>query len=118
MHLALYNSNETYKAIIHTHSFYTTLLSYNKHSYIDTPYMKFKNEKLKYIDYFPPGSKELFSAVENSLEENNDTYILEKHGIICAKDTLLSAFGTIEEIEYGAKLSFLLTEKNKTGPLT
>ena len=43
---------------------------------------------------------------------------LEKHGIICAKDTLLSAFGTIEEIEYGAKLSFLLTEKNKTGPLT
>ena len=118
MHLALYNSNETYKAIIHTHSFYTTLLSYNKHSYIDTPYMKFKNEKLKYIAYFPPGSKELFSAVENSLEENNDTYILEKHGIICAKDTLLSAFGTIEEIEYGAKLSFLLTEKNKTGPLT
>ena len=104
--------------IIHTHSFYTTLLSYNNHSHIDTPYMKLKNEKLKYIDYFPPGSKELFSAVENSLEENNDTYILEKHGIICAKDTLLSAFGTIEEIEYGAKLSFLLTEKNKTGPLT
>ena len=75
--------------------------------------MKLKNEKLKYIDYFPPGSKELFSAVENSLEENNDTYILEKHGIICAKDTLLSAFGTIEEIEYGAKLSFLLTEKKQ-----
>ena len=57
MHLALYNSNETYKAIIHTHSFYTTLLSYNNHSHIDTPYMKLKNEKLKYIDYFPPGSK-------------------------------------------------------------
>ena len=74
--------------------------------------MKFKNEKLKYIDYFPPGSKELFSAVENSIEENNDTYILEKHGIICAKDTLLSAFGTIEEIEYSAKLSFLLTQEN------
>lgn len=112
MHLALYNSNETYKAIIHTHSFYTTLLSYNNHSYIDTPYMKLKNEKLKYVDYFPPGSEELFSAVENSLEENNDTYILEKHGIICAKDTLLSAFGTIEEIEYSAKLSFLLTQEN------
>ena len=44
MHLALYNSNETYKAIIHTHSFYTTLLSYNNHSYIDTPYMKLKND--------------------------------------------------------------------------
>lgn len=39
--------------------------------------------------------------------------LLEKHGIICAKDTLLSAFGTIEEIEYGAKLSFLLTEKKQ-----
>ena len=78
----------------------------------NTPYMKLKNEKLKYIDYFPPGSKELFSAVENSIEENNDTYILEKHGIICAKDTLLSAFGAIEEIEYSAKLSFLLTQEN------
>ena len=37
---------------------------------------------------------------------------LFQHGIICAKDTLLSAFGAIEEIEYSAKLSFLLTQEN------
>lgn len=112
MHLSLYKSNKEYSAIVHTHSFYTTLLSYNDFSYINTPYMKLTNEKIKNIDYYLPGSEELFEAVKNNIEENYDTYILKKHGIVTAKQSLLSAFSTIEEIEYCAKITYLL---HKTG---
>lgn len=111
MHLALYNTNKNHKAIIHTHSFYTTLLTYNKQEYTNTPYMNLKKESVKHIDYYNPGSNELFSAINQNVTNSIDTYILDKHGIICAKDSLQSAFSTIEEIEYASKLAFLLTNK-------
>lgn len=111
MHLALYNINKNNKAIIHTHSFYTTLLTYQNDKQINTAYMNLKKEQLKHIDYFNPGSNELFDAINREIKNSINTYILDKHGIITAKNTLKSAFSTIEEIEYASKLTFLLTNK-------
>jgi len=117
LHQILYKKDSEIQAVIHTHSFYSTLWSCLKHensldvipSY--TPYLRMKVGTIGLIPYEQPGSQELFDSFESKVELS-DGYILENHGPIVGDKDLMSAFYALEELEESAKIAWYLQEKN------
>lgn len=113
LHLALYKKDKSAKAIIHTHSTYSTYWSCQKWDGSSdliptpTPYLKMKVGEVGFVPYAPPGSEELFKSFEDSLKETN-CYLLENHGPILADKTMLDAFYAIEELEEASKNAYLI----------
>ena len=68
VHLALYQESEAYKAVIHTHSFYATVLScyadaesHVRNLFAYTPYLFMQTKgNIPCVAYAPPGSDALF----------------------------------------------------------
>lgn len=117
LHLAMYNRSESISSVIHTHSFYATLLSCLEHpdnadivpSY--TPYLKMKLGKISLVEYHKPGSEELFKAYKENLSESNG-YLLANHGPIVAGKTINDAFYGLEELEESCHIAWELKGKN------
>jgi ribulose-5-phosphate 4-epimerase/fuculose-1-phosphate aldolase len=111
LHLALYNSRQDNQAVIHTHSRYSTLWSClefdNKEDVIPsyTPYLDMKLGPIKLVDYYAPGSEELFDAFEQRVDEQRG-YLLQNHGPIVADETILKAFYSLEELEESAAIAW------------
>lgn len=118
LHEYLYENNSDIKAIIHTHSTYSTLASClykaTEEEYIEidspTPYLKIKVGKVGWVDYAEPGSEELFLKFKNSLKKGCDTYLLKNHGVIIGAENIMEAFYKLEEFEEACKNSFLIRE--------
>lgn len=113
LHLALFQKDQSAKAVIHTHSTYATYWSCQKWDGISdliptpTPYLKMKVGEVGFVPYAPPGTEELFEAFRSSLKETN-CYLLENHGPILADKTMLEAFYAIEELEEASNNAYLL----------
>lgn len=113
LHSIMYKNKPHLNAVIHTHSFYSTLWSCLEHdnekdiipSY--TPYLDMKLGKITLIPYGKPGSEELFREFNAGLNEGNG-YILKSHGPVVGKEDLLSAFYCLEELEESAKIAWHL----------
>lgn len=111
LHLTLYKMNSDNTAVIHTHSHYSTLISClnleNEGDAIPnyTPYLGMKLGKIKLIDYFKPGSKELFMEFEKQVDGRNG-YLLKNHGPIVADKNMESAFYSLEELEESATIAW------------
>ncbi|RHO19461.1 class II aldolase/adducin family protein [Amedibacterium intestinale] len=111
LHLSIYNISLKTKCIIHTHSFYSTLFTclnnFENHvsflfSY--TPYLKIKtNSKIGCIQYYRPGSRELFEAFQKKVDEDIKVYFLGNHGIVVCEEDPYKAFCLLEEVEYSIK---------------
>lgn len=116
MHLSLYKKSEDIKAVIHTHSFYATLwsclqnISESNAIPAYTPYLGMQLGKIKLVDYYKPGTKELFEAFEKALSTTNG-YILKNHGPIVGGTSIIDAFSKIEELEVSAKVAWYLREE-------
>ena len=121
LHLALYKNNDDIEAIIHTHSFYSTLISCLKNQtkaisnlFSYTPYLKMKTkEKIISVSYNAPGSTDLFSDFEKSVDKEVSTYILRNHGIVVGSKSIVDCFNIIEEFEQSAKISCYIQHYNK-----
>lgn len=112
MHLMLLNLKPENKVVLHTHSFYTTILS----CLIDldkgisnlfkfTPYLKMLTKgKINIVDYAHPGSQALFDNFETKLDVSVNVYILRNHGVFIAAENMLKAFNILEELEASAKI--------------
>jgi len=113
MHLILYNNNPNTNAVIHVHSFYSTLWSCIEHEDVydiihsPTPYLEMKLGKITLVEYGKPGTEELFSNLKNRLNKGNG-YILKNHGPIVAGTDLMSAFYSLEELEESTKIAWFL----------
>lgn len=111
IHLALYHISEKTQAVIHTHSFYTTLVSCLKEKkeaidglFLYTPYLKMKTGgNIKTISYHKPGTQELFAEFEKTADESTNVYIMDNHGAVAASQDIMNAFYTLEELEISAK---------------
>lgn len=111
MHLTMYRVSEETQIVIHTHSFYTTLVSCLKagKTAIDglfsyTPYLRMKTGgNIKLISYHEPGSRELFDEFEAVAEKQTGVYLLSNHGAVVASKDMMEAFYTMEELEVSAK---------------
>lgn len=118
LHEYLYKNNKDIKAVIHTHSTYSTLASClykpTKERYIEidspTPYLKIKVGKVGRVDDSEPGSEELFSKFKNSLIEGCDVYLLKNHGVIIGAENIMEAFYKLEEFEEACRNSFLINQ--------
>lgn len=117
LHLDLYRKDPSLSAVIHTHSFYSTLWSclggLNPEDCIPefTPYLKMKLGKIPLVPYAKPGSEKLFSAFREIVGEA-DGYLLQNHGPIVAGKTVMDAFYGLEELEESAHIAYCLKNKD------
>jgi 3-dehydro-4-phosphotetronate decarboxylase len=113
LHKTLYDNKPSVEAVIHTHSFYSTLWSCMDNEKEDdcipeyTPYLRMKIGRIGLIDYAPPGSEQLFRLFENKVT-SSDGYILKNHGPVVGHISLNEAFYALEELEESAKIAWHL----------
>lgn len=115
LHLSLYQAREEVGAVIHTHSFYSTIWSCLRHENEQdcipqyTPYLKMKLGTVGLIPYEKPGSEELFQAFRERISFS-DGYLLKNHGPVVGGKTLNDAFFALEEMEESAKVAWTLKD--------
>lgn len=111
LHRILYMNKKQVEAVIHTHSFYSTLWSGLEHANQNdcvpkyTPYLEMKVGKIGLVDYAPPGSIELFEKFEGAVNDS-DGFLLKNHGPVIGQKNLLEAFYAIEELEESVKIAW------------
>lgn len=119
LHKILYDNRDNVKAVIHTHSFYSTIWSSIDHKKSDdcipkyTPYLSMKIGKIGLIDYDLPGSDELFRLFEAKVADS-DGYILKNHGPVVGHKSLMEAFYALEELEESAKTAWYFKVNGST----
>ncbi len=114
LHRILYNKDGV-NAVIHTHSYYSTLWSCLPHkNEIDvipqyTPYLKMKLGRIGIVPFAPPGSQQLFDLFAGCVGLS-DGFLLANHGPIIGGRDILSAFYIIEELEESARIAWDLRD--------
>jgi L-ribulose-5-phosphate 4-epimerase len=118
LHLALYKNKPDVQAVIHTHSFYSTLWSCLRHENERdimpeyTPYLRMRVGTIGLVPYGKPGSQTLFRYFEERVRDS-DGYILQNHGPVVGGPDLMNAFYNLEELEESARIAWeLRNEKN------
>lgn len=118
LHKIIYDKDEKIEAVIHTHSFYSTLWSCAEHeNEIDcipeyTPYLKMKLGTVGLVPYAKPGSDELFEEFRKCVEKS-DGFLLRNHGPIVGGKSLFDAFYCLEELEESARIAWQIESTNK-----
>ncbi|MDY6147154.1 class II aldolase/adducin family protein [Peptoniphilaceae bacterium SGI.137] len=116
LHKAMYKNNSAIQAVIHTHSTFSTywscVLSSSPVSIpTPTPYLKMKVGKIGWVDYYQPGSMELFSAFEKAVSKDTKAYLMKNHGVILGGGSIREAFYMLEELEEASKNAWLLSRQ-------
>lgn len=117
LHKTYYEKDTSIKAVIHTHSFYSTLWSCLIHENVKdvippyTPYLKMKLGTVGLIPYAKPGSQLLFDLFAEHVNDC-DGYILQNHGPVVGDKNLMSAFYCLEELEESARIAWELRKEN------
>ena len=113
LHLAVYRARPDVNAVLHTHSFYSTLLSCLPSEHPGdcvreyTPYLRMKLGKIARVPYAPPGSRELFELFEQNIDAG-DGWLLANHGPVVPAKNLNEAFYCLEELEESCRLAWEL----------
>lgn len=116
MHLMMYKNNKSIGAVIHTHSFYSTLWScYCNNTEQNaipsyTPYLSMKLGEIALVPYAPPGSQQLFETFQQHLCDSKG-YLLRHHGPIVGDTDLMAAFYGLEELEESAHIAWELRKE-------
>lgn len=113
LHQTYFSKSSVIQAVIHTHSYYSTLWSCLKHkneadiipNY--TPYLKMKLGTVGLVPYAKPGTQELFDYFTERINDS-DGYILQNHGPVVGDKDLMSAFYVLEELEESARIAWAL----------
>ncbi|MED4039956.1 class II aldolase/adducin family protein [Niallia taxi] len=106
MHAAIYQARPDAGFVIHASPFWTTLaactdLQIESKFFIESMYYA---ERIAYVDYYHPGSKELGAAVGAKANEAN-VLILKNHGVIVFDSTMQEARMCLETIEMTCKMA-------------
>lgn len=113
LHLMMYEKSDNIQAVIHTHSFYSTVWSCLEHEYQETcipeytPYLKMKVGNVGIVPYEKPGSIELFQAFRKCVNQGN-AFLLANHGPIIGGNSLFETFYGLEELEESARIAWKL----------
>lgn len=117
LHKMYYEKSNTIGAVIHTHSFYSTLWSCLPHKNVTdvipqyTPYLKMKLGTVGLIPYAKPGTQLLFDMFAERIN-GSDGYLLQNHGPLVGGKDLMSAFYSLEELEESARIAWELRKEN------
>lgn len=119
LHLMMYEKSDKITAVIHTHSFYSTLWSCMDHENTTdcipqyTPYLKMKLGTVGLVPYGKPGSQELFDGFRQCLDKS-DGFLLRNHGPVVGGKNLMDAFYCLEELEESARIAWEIASKTQT----
>jgi ribulose-5-phosphate 4-epimerase/fuculose-1-phosphate aldolase len=122
LHLAVYASRPSARAIVHLHCTCAVAVSCLVH---DAPrnvlppltaYHVMRVGALALVPYFAPGDRALAAAV-GALAASHRAVLLANHGPVVAGTSLDDAVDSAEELEQTARLSLLLTNR-ATAPLS
>ena len=111
LHLDLYKQKQDVNAVLHTHGTYAVLWSMLDHDNPNdcipnnTPYLAMRVGTIGLVDYYSPGSKELFKAFSKQIPLS-DGYILKNHGAVLTGKDIQNAFYNAEELEESAKIAW------------
>lgn len=117
LHLAVYRKDPNVRAVLHTHSTYSTLWSCLHHNNVKdcvpsyTPYLRMKVGKIGLIPYGPPGSEALFALFEENMQQS-DGWLLANHGPVVGGTSLDDAFYKLEELEESCKIAWELRQES------
>ncbi|MFQ5979040.1 MAG: class II aldolase/adducin family protein [Candidatus Heimdallarchaeota archaeon] len=101
LHLAIYEEEEDYSAVVHSHGPYATAFSIapvNIPPLTDETEIFVPNLRDSLISYAPRGSEELASAVAEVITDS-DFAIIQNHGLITAASTLNHAIVLTRAVE-------------------
>ncbi|MEG0408702.1 MAG: class II aldolase/adducin family protein [Bacilli bacterium] len=112
IHMELYKKNEDTNCVVHTHSINSVLISAlkninneKKELFLYTPYLKMKiGNQIGIVDYFEPGTNELFENFKKTVRTNCKLYLLRNHGLVVCGKTSMEGFDIIEEFEQSCKI--------------
>ena len=104
MHTRIYQEYPSIRAVIHTHSVYTTALSLIRTPLAGiTETLLLIGETIPVAEYANAGSEKLAENVVKALR-NSKAAILANHGLVCTAGSLESAFKMCEIVERNAKI--------------
>lgn len=118
LHAIVYRNKTKYNAVVHTHSLYATLWGTrsfeNSKNVVPniTPYLAMRIGEIGLIPYEQPGSKELFAEAEKRIDDN-DGFLMQRHGLLVGGKNILDAFFNAEELEYTCQIAWELEAKDK-----
>jgi ribulose-5-phosphate 4-epimerase/fuculose-1-phosphate aldolase len=113
LHLAIYRSRPSDRAVVHLHAPYAVALSCRTDGDPDdclpalTPYVVMRVGRVGRIPYGPPGDAAVDQAVV-ALASTHRALLLTNHGPVVAGRDLDAAVAAAEELEETARLYFLL----------
>lgn len=107
MHSIFYQKREDVKAIIHTHSIYsTTIASLNWELPAVHYLVAFSGKKVPCAKYASFGTKELAENAYAAMGKNYNATLLANHGLLAVANNIATAFATAEEIEFSAEVYY------------
>lgn len=118
-HLAMYMLCDNVQAVIHTHGRYSILWTFTEGlDSLDcvpcnTPYLKMRVGNVGLVDYYEPGSKELFEALRKQIAQcGSPAYLLKQHGALVGGTSVAEAFYNLEELEESCMIAWELKNRN------
>lgn len=117
LHKIMYIQNPQIEAVIHTHGFYSVLMScleIGKNGRVIpkyTPYLDMKVGEIGVVPYAIPGSKDLFGLFDKTADGKRG-YLLKNHGLLVGGKNMMEAFYGAEEMEESAKVAWYLRKEN------
>lgn len=112
-HLAMYQANPEFEALVHLHCTHLTALSCRADLNPDnvirpfTPYYVMRVGKLPLVPYYAPGSAEIARDLA-ALSPSHKAMLLANHGPVVTGTSLVNAVDNMEELEETAKLMLML----------
>lgn len=112
-HLAMYQANPDFGAVVHLHCTHLTALSCRADLNPDnvirpfTPYYVMRVGKLPLVPYYAPGASEIARDLA-ALSADHRAMLLANHGPVVTGTSLLNAVDNMEELEETAKLMLML----------
>ncbi len=119
-HKAIYNARQDIKAIVHAHP--PALVSFAITRKIpDTRIIPKASElcgTVGYAKYALPGSNKLGEVIAEVFKQNNNTVLMENHGIVTVGSSLMHAFQRLETLDFCARLTLKANILGKVKILT
>lgn len=110
LHLRCYKECPDAQAVIHLHSFYSTLVGITADESIMPAYTgayKYKVGNLGIVPYYPSGDERLMDAVGSIINKKN-AVLLKNHGIVVCAPSLRKAFNLCEDVETNAHMHMIM----------
>ncbi|SFG75228.1 class II aldolase/adducin family protein [Sporolactobacillus nakayamae] len=105
MHSAIYHARKDAAVVLHSSPFYTTLFAASKEPIVSELFIEamYYLEDVAYVDYQPPGSRELGESVGMQADKGH-IIMLKNHGVILFENSISEALMRLETLEMACRM--------------